>query len=394
MRYRLLIVLAIILMVIMGCSPQAPAVKDGPASDTEAQAKPAPEPEPEQPSEKVLTIGAVHALTGEGAAYGVPLQKAIEHAVQTVNKDWESKGMKLVVEFEDGKCNGKDALTAMQNLVNLKGVRIVDGGTCSGETLGMAPFANDNGVVLFSPSASSPDITDAGEYIFRNYPADDAQARVLSEFIYKEGYTKVAILSENTDYPQALRNAYKQLLPEQGVQIVADEVVAPNAKDVRTEMLKIKQARPDAVILLPQTVPGIGVFAKQYIESGLEVAGFGIDIMNLAETVDTYGDQLEGFISPRVAFDEESNTAFQDLKTATGCDLGYYCAAAYDGIILLADILETCGDQDADCVKDALYATKDWKGPVGGSYTFDENGDIGGNFELTEISAGRMVRIG
>src|SRR3989338_10803774 len=97
---------------------------------------------------KVYRIGSVVPLTGEGAVYGIPVQRVEQKAVADLNEKWASKNMKLEVVYEDGNCNGRDALTASQNLVNLKNAKIIIGGTCSSETLGMAPFTEENKVLL------------------------------------------------------------------------------------------------------------------------------------------------------------------------------------------------------------------------------------------------------
>ena len=71
--------------------------------------------------------------------------------------------------YEDGLCDGKGATNAVQKLINIDGVKIIIGGVCSGETLGAAPLAESSKVILFSPGSGSPDITNAGDYIFRNF---------------------------------------------------------------------------------------------------------------------------------------------------------------------------------------------------------------------------------
>tara|TARA_Y100000310_G_scaffold315155_1_gene365401 strand:- start:359 stop:1489 length:1131 start_codon:yes stop_codon:yes gene_type:complete len=337
--------------------------------------------------EGVYKLGTVQALTGEGAVYGEKIQRVIEAAVEDLNMQWEDKGMKLKIYPEDGKCNPKDALTAIQNLVNFKGVNVIYGGTCSGETLGMAPFAGDNEVIIFSTSSSSPEITNAGDFIFRDYPSDTAQVSAISHHIMQEGYENVAIMSENTDYAQALRQGYLDLFEN----VVADEIINPETKDVRTEMLKIKNANPNVVILLPQTIPMAGIFAKQWVETGMGVAGYGNEILSLGDTLKDYGTELEGFYTPRVKFAGEGNEAFQELIERTECDLDYFCATAYDGIFMLGEIFEKCGSEDTACIKDALYATQGWDGPIASGYSFDENGDVSGNFEILQIQDGELV---
>src|SRR3989344_3402548 len=258
-------------------------------------------------AETVYRIGAVAPLTGEGASYGQPTQRVVNKAVADLNERWKAAGknQRLEALFEDGKCNGKDTLTAAQTLVNIKGVKVIAGGECSGGTLGMAPFTEANKILVFSSLSSSPEITKAGDYVFRNYPSDSAQVAVMAPFIIGKGHENVAILSENTDYAQALRKRYIDAFKNAGVVVVADEVNAPNAKDVRSELLKIKNAGPEALILLPQTVPMAAVYAKQVAEIGLDEQVYGNDVVVLDETVRLYGAQMGGYYGPVGVFVSE-----------------------------------------------------------------------------------------
>ena len=344
---------------------------------------------------KVFRIGAVHPLTGEGAVYGLPVQRVTEQAVTDLNAKWQAEGknQRLEVFFDDGKCNGKDGLSAAQNLVNIKGVKIIYGGTCSGETLGMAPFAEENKILVFSPLSSSPAVTEAGDFVFRNYPSDTAQVAAMVPFVKSKGYKTIALLSENTDYAQALRKSYLKQFPEAGIEVVADEVVPPNSKDVRTQVTKIKNANPDAVMLLPQTIPMGEVFVTQVFESGLKAQGLGNEVFGLEGGIKGYAEQAEGFYSPSAIFAKENSPEFAQLKAQTQCELGIYCATTYDGIFLLGEILERCGDKDTTCVRDALYATQGWQGKLSGETSIDSNGDVAGAFQVNQVKSGKLVKV-
>ena len=69
--------------------------------------------------------------------------------------------------MEDSKCSAQDAITAYNKLTDVDGVKIILGTSCSGAMLGAAPLAEADGVILFSGLATSPDIANAGDYIFR-----------------------------------------------------------------------------------------------------------------------------------------------------------------------------------------------------------------------------------
>ncbi len=378
MKKSLIFVLAVFLaLFVTACSP---------GSNIEAS------DDADSQEEKVFTIGSVAPLTGEGAVYGLPEQRTVDLGVKELNAKWaaEGKNQRLEIIVEDGKCNGKDGLTAAQTLVNLKGVKVIYGGLCSSETLGLAPFAEENAVLVFSSMSSSPEITNSGDYIFRNYPSDTAQVAVMSAYINEQGHKRVAIISENNDYAQALRKGYQAAFDTMGIEVVADEVNAQNAKDVRSELLKIKEAKPDALIILPQTVPMGEIYIKQIRESGIAVPVYSNEVATLDEALDAFGDLLEGVITPQGVFDD-ANPEYKRVIAEADCGLGLYCATSYDGVFILGEILEACGDKDTACMKDKLYKMQDWKGPLAGTISFDENGDVAGNFKVLKVESKKLV---
>ena len=79
------------------------------------------------------------------------------------------------------------------------------------------------------------------------------------------------------------------------------------------------------------------------------------------------------------------------MQDETDCDVGYYCATTYDGVFLLRDAIERCGDKDTNCIKDFLYETQKWEGRFYGAISFDENGDISGSFRINQVEGGAAV---
>lgn len=340
------------------------------------------------PQEDVYTIGGILPLTGDGAVYGLPAQRAIELALADVNEELTAEGKRIEIIWEDGLCSGKGGLQAAQKLVNLDGVNMIYGGGCSGETLGLAPFTEANQVLVFSSVSSSPEITNAGDYVFRIYPSDTAQVQAMVTFLSDKEYTRAAILSENNDYAQALRQGYLDNLPGIGIEVVADEVVQPANRDFRAQITKLQAANPELVILLPQTVPMGIAMAEQLTEAGVNVDVVGNDVFGLPETIDTLGETAEGVWSPDPYFATQETEAFKQMTTEANCDIGLYCAASYDGMLLLAEVLQACGDEDTECMKNMLYNTQGWSGEYTKNNNFDENGDVAGNFRIYRVVDG------
>lgn len=330
-----------------------------------------------QPAEKgPIKIGFIGPLTGAGAVYGVGEKNATELAVEEINQQGGVKGRVLQAVYEDGKCDGKEAATAAQKLINIDGVKIILGGLCSAETLGAAPIAETNKVILLSAFSSSPNITEAGDYIFRAVLSDTDPAVIGPIIPYLKQQKSIAIITENSDYSMGVRQALKEQLSN----IVDDEVFAPTEKDFKTYLTKIKQKTPEALFINAGTGAEVsGLIVKQAKELGLSAKLYGNFLLVGPESIKIAGNLLEGAIAYDAPLLNEDNSKakvfMQDYKTKFSEPASFWDAGArYDTVYIVKSALEKCGE-DTDCIKNYFY-TMDWYDGVVGRFKFDENGDV------------------
>ena len=125
-------------------------------------------------------------------------------------------GRMLELVIEDSKCNAQDAITAFRKLTEVDGVKIILGTSCSGAMLGVAPLAEESGVVLFSGLASNPDIADAGDYIFRTQISDVEVGVSTGNVLWSDGIRKLATITEETDYAEGVRTHFGRAVHHAG----------------------------------------------------------------------------------------------------------------------------------------------------------------------------------
>jgi len=337
-------------------------------------------------SKEPIRIGFIAPLTGDVAAYGGDEKKAAELAVEEINNGGGINGRKLEIIYEDGKCNGKDAVTSAQKLIDVDKVKVILGGACSGETLAIAPVAEQNKVIVFSAFASSPDITNAGDYIFRNAPSDTDIAKGYANFIVnKSGYKKIAIISENTDYTGGVRKVFNDAVKNLGGTIVADEVYKQGERDFRANLLKIKSSGAEAIFINPQSGTTGSLIVKQIGALAMKQPMFSVFFFAGKDVRDAAGAAANGLVFFDVvgltgekgkAFTEKFKSRFEKI---VGND--YDIGARYDSVFITANALRKCGE-DTSCIKDYFY-NMDWYDGVIGKYKFDSNGDMTGIEPLT-----------
>ncbi|MBI3027465.1 ABC transporter substrate-binding protein [Candidatus Woesearchaeota archaeon] len=350
------------------------------------------EQNPEKPTYK---IGVMYPLTGDGAAYGIPIQKATIIAADEINAKGGINGNQLRLIFEDSKCNPGDGNSAAQKLINIDKVKMIIGGVCSGETLGAVPITQAAKVILISPGATSPAITSAGDYVFRVAPSDSYAGVVASNYASTDLHAKkAALITEATDYAQGLREVFKTNFKKSGT-IVADEIYNPDDTDFRTQITKVKAANPDIIYLVPQTIPKAELLVKQIREQGLKQQLLTAEvIVSQADAIKKNAALYDNIIGIMQKFDENNPKAaimLAQYKKQTGqeASLPSYMAGAYDIVYLLADAISKNG-YDSDKIKDYLYAVKDYDGAVG-KLTIDENGDPIMNYSIKKITNGSLI---
>ena len=359
--------LAIALLVIIGCTPTGEVVNE--------QVK--------QP----VKIGFIGPLTGDASAYGIPSKEGVELAVEEINNEGGINGRLLEVIYEDGLCNGKDASNAANKLINMDKVSVIIGGLCSAETLAAAPIAENAKVILLSTASSSPDITNAGDYIFRVWPSDAFQGVKMADHIYNtEGLKTTGVLYTNSDYNIGLKNVFAESFKSLGGQVIVDQTYEQDAKDFRTQLLKIKNANPEAIFMVPYAEGGI--ILKQIKELGLSSRLFGAEALGSQHIIDEAGNAAEGVIYTTPKFDEEdpnSKVFLERFRTKFGREpnLPVFVACGYDAMKIIFEAMKDKGLTSNE-IKEYLYGVEDYPGACG-TLSIDENGDAIKDFQLMII---------
>jgi branched-chain amino acid transport system substrate-binding protein len=350
-------------------------------------------------SDNTVSFGAVLPITGDAAAYGLAEQKGAMLAVEEINANGGINGKKINLAIEDGKCDGKEAATAAQKLISITKVPAIIGGACSGETLGFVDIANENKVVIISPSATSPDITTkGGAYTFRFSPSDALASKVAAQYAMEDlGAKKAAIITENTDYAQGLRTSFSEAFQALGGSIEVDESFNTGTTDFRTQALKIKTANVDVVYLLPQTpAPGITI-VKSLKDQGVTAPLLTAEVMIGREVAKDNAETLQSLIGFEAFFDENEGssaafTAAFGKKYNEEMAFPFYSANAYSAVYLLKELYEG-GDTTGEMMQTKMANLSDWSGGALSGVTFDENGDIKWkSYSVMKVDNGRVNR--
>lgn len=331
--------------------------------------------------------GPVAGSSGEDVAQGFKL------AAKEYNR---VNSKKIEVIYEDDACDPKKAVSAAQKLIAIDKVNILVSGVCSGSTLAVVPIAESNKVILFTPVSTSPKITTAGDYVFRTSASGEVTGQTMATLIRELGFSKAAVLFEAADYTVGLKDAFLESWNSiSGNTVAGIESVVGTDTDMKTQITKLSASKPDVLVyILNSTVTGTIAF-KQTKDLGIEFPIVGNEYFGFKEIVSN--PLAEGIYAAVYEYDEQAPAFLGFLKKyqgefKKGPSQAIYSGLAYDGYNVLFKALETCDGDDSECVKEALYNTKNYQG-ITGAITIDENGDTERKFTLKQIKGGALVSI-
>jgi branched-chain amino acid transport system substrate-binding protein len=341
-------------------------------------------------------VGVILSLTGDAASYGEGARNVYQIALDEINAAGGINGKPMELVIEDGKCNGQDAASAAQKLINVDKVQVILGGFCSGESLAVVPVATQAKVSEISPSASSPKLTGISQYFVRDYPSDSAQGSVLADVAYNDkGWRKIAFIQEQTDYAQGVFDAFKAEFEHLGGTIIDNQQFPTETTDFRSIVAKVKSENPEALFVDTQTAASADRVLKQISQADWSPKILVSDV-TIGDPATLTGNKtlLEGALGAEFGVDA-SNPKYAALvasyKEKYNADLPYqsYGQAEYDAMYLIRDAIESAG-YDGSAIAQWFRGVKDWQG-ASGSITIKSDGDRASAHSPEMVVDGKMV---
>ena len=344
-----------------------------------------------------IQIAVAAPMTGDNSEYGIGFYNA---AMQKA-KEWNDNGGVLGRQIEiiryDDKNTAEEATTIAQKMVSDKKVAGVIGHFSSGVCMTAAPLYQENKIIEISPSASHPEYSVIGDYIFRNNTVISKEAAASVDIAVNDlGKKNIGIISIMTDWGTNTSKIIKELVEKEGngAKVVAHEEIMEGSDDYSLAITKLNEAGADVVICCGM-YNLVAPVAKQYKQINPDIAIVGFSNAYSQQLIDLGGSAVEGVCFPVIFFsesDDENVIKFVDEYTkAYGAAPSALTAQAYDSVGLLLTAIKECGTTDSDKVKDKLYEM-DYKG-VTGDTKFDANGDVDKDFIKVTIKDGKFIKM-
>jgi len=392
MKRALSIILAIAMMVSMlaGCGAANNSSKAESGSEADGGSAPA--------TSGVVKIAVAGPMTGDNAEYGKGFLNAAEMKAEEWNKEGGVLGKKVEIVAFDDKNSGEEAASIAQKIVSDKEIVGVIGHFASGVCMVAAPTYEENKVIEISPSASHPDYSGIGDYIYRNNTVISVEAAAGLDIAVNDlGKKNIGIISIKTDWGTSTSAVVKGLIEERaadGVKLVAHEEVMEGSDDYSPAITKLKAAGADVVICVGM-YSLVAPVAKQYkqVDPAIEIVGFSNSYSQ--QLLELGGEAVEGVRFPVIFFsgssDPKIKTYVDTFTEKYGTAPSALTSQAYDSVGMLLEAIKTAGTTETDKVREALQNI-DYPG-VTGQTKFDEIGDVQKAFVKVTVKDGQFAQL-
>ena len=264
-------------------------------------------------------------------------------------------GKKISVTRADSTCvDSAAAVTAAEGLVSGGAVAIM-GADCSGVTGAIAEkVAVPNGVVMISPSATSPgltDITDRG-YFFRTAPSDARGGQILADITKDRGVKSVAITYTNNDYGKGLADVYSAAVKAHGIKVTTVAAHEDGKADYSSEVATLASAGGDAVAVIGYLDQG----GKGIIQGSLDSGAFDKFILSdgmIGDSLtDSFGKALNKSFGSIPGSTGKGAGVFATVAKSAGIDSsGPYTGESYDAAALITLAMQAGGKADRNTIQ-------------------------------------------
>jgi len=353
---------ALLVLVLAACAASGPATTTpdagaGAPADAGDSGAAASDLEP-------VRIGAIYALTGDVAAIGQNIRRGIEFAVDEVNSLGGVNGRPIEIIWGDSEGDPRIGMAAAERLITQDNVVALIGAHQSAVTEVVSQVAERHGVPMITAISTADALTTRGyQYFFRMAPTNSIFLRSMVQYLVDlDRYTDanintVSIIAENTLLGQETSLWGRFWAEYYGFEVLADVLYPRATPDLTSEVLTIRQANADALLVDSYISDGI-LLTRTMVEQGFTPGVFvGKATAFIDPTFIPNTGPISNGISTAVEWNPDTDRG-QDINAAFyerfGVNMNGHTAQVYTAIWVLRTAMEEAEAIERSAIRDAL----------------------------------------
>lgn len=333
-------------------------------------------------AQSVIKIAVGAPLTGPLAKQGQEVANAVKLAADEWNARGGVLGRKIQVLEADDQGNPQIGVAAAEKVVADATVVAAVWGITSVTCIPVSEILQKASMGLVTPGCTNPRVTDRRlGNTNRICARDDAQAPAAAQFVIEDlKAKKIAIFDDGTTGPKGFADEFDKKAKALGARTLRYQVRAGD-KDFRAILGTVPK---DVNLIVPSLwAPEAALMAKQLPDVGLDVRMIGGDgQFEVKDYIEASAGAAEGnyvtFLAPDMRKLPAAARFVKAFEAKYG-PLSSYGPLAYEAANIILEAVKKTGKADRAAIRDAIRATKGYRGVLGVPISFDDKGDtVGG----------------
>ncbi len=341
---------------------------------------------------KDVKIGFFGPLTGDSASDGTSAKNGAEMAINELNAANAIPGVKLVLVPYDDQNKSEQASSVAQKLIEQDKVAAVVDGSYSTPSRAAGPIFQRAKLPMVVAYAVHPEITKAGDYIYRIIYVGQVQGQAMADYATKKlNYKKIAMLNVDNDYGKSIAEGFDAAMKSGGGTVPIARTYSIGQKDFAPLITAVKDSSPDALYVVGYYAEA-SLIVQQARQMGFTKPIVSTDGVDSPEFPKLAGKDAEGVILTTDFSRQDPRPKVQDFIKNYKAKYGggtpdFLAASAYDSVAVLADAMKR-GGTTPDQIKGALPATN-IEG-IAGNVKFDKDREVVKTIFLVKVQNGEF----
>lgn len=347
------------------------------------------------PAHADIKIGFQAPLTGLAASDGHAAKVAAELAIDDINAAGGVLGQKLQLVTYDDQAKADQAIFTANKLIGEDGVKLAISGSYSAGGRAAAPIFQKAGVVFISAYGVHPDITKAGDYVFRLIHLGQPQGRAGAMFVGEMlKFKRVSVITMDNDYGEATVEGFLDSAEKFGIKVLNKYTYSLQDRQFSSIVASVRRDAPDAIYATGYFFTG-GPLVAQIRAAGIKAPIIASQAFDSAKFIEIAGPAANGVYVVASLDPDNGDAAVKHFVSEFQKRAGYLpvssAAQTYSSFTLLADAIKRAGSADPAKVRDALAATKDFQTLEGTLIGFSKKREINMPLAINVVKDGKFT---
>ena len=307
-----------------------------------------------------IKLGVIFGFTGPIESLTGPMASGAEMAMAEVSESGLLLDGATVSSVRgDSTCIDSAAATAAaERLITADQVNAIVGADCSGVTGAILQnVARANGVVMISPSATSPGLSTAEDdgLFFRTAPSDAREGQIMTDILIEKDVKSVALTYTNNDYGKGLADSFKAAFEAAGGEVTVNISHEDGKADYSSEVATLASAGGDILGVAGYLDQG----GRGIIEGALDRGAWDQFVLPggmIGDNILTIGEDLNGSFGQVAGTDSPGAASFAEMAEAAGFDgTSPFTPESYDAAALILLAMQSAGSSESGALKDHVF---------------------------------------